>query len=189
MDYGLFEEALVDFFCRQLRDVAVARSRAAAIIRIAQGCDEEIVGGDRGMEIVCPATSPFAEYIEAATAITTLDAFLAERGQKKESKRVPYEIRLPFGGGWLLEVRQAREVQRREAYRLKRRKAVRPPKSRAPEVGLEGTAGAVSGQRDGVPFSATAQAGDLAVQASSDDGAGSEARKQAAREAATEYQA
>ena len=40
MDYGLFEEALVDFFCRQHHDVAVARSRAAAIIRIAKGCDE-----------------------------------------------------------------------------------------------------------------------------------------------------
>ena len=134
MDYGLFEEALVDFFCRQHHDVAVARSRAAAIIRIAQGCDEEIVGGDRGMEIVCPTTIPFAEYIEAATAITTLDAFLAERGQKKEPpKRVPYEIHLPFGGGWLLEVRQEREVRRREAYRLKRRKAARPPKRRPPK--------------------------------------------------------
>ncbi len=79
--------------------------------------------------------------------------------------------------------------KRREAYRLKRRKAARPPKRRAPEVGLEGTAGAVSGQRDGVPFPATAQTEDLAVQASLNDGAGSEARKQAAREAATEYQA
>jgi hypothetical protein len=136
MDYGLFEEALVEFFCRQHLDVTVARSRAAAIIRIAQGCDEEIVGGDRGMEIVCPTTSPFAEYIEAATAITTLDAFLAERGQKKEPpKRAPYEIRLPFGGGWLLEVRQEREAQRREAYRLKRRKAARPPKRRAVRPG------------------------------------------------------
>ena len=134
MDYGLFEEALVDFFCRQHHDVAVARSRAAAIIRLAQGCDEEIVGGDRGMEIVCPTTIPFAEYIEAATAITTLGAFLAERRQKKEpSKRVPYEIRLPFGGGWLLEVRQEREVRRREAYRLKRREAARPPKRQLPK--------------------------------------------------------
>ena len=186
MDYGLFEEALVNFFCRQHHDVEVARSRAAAIIRIAKGCDEEIVGGDRGMELVCPATIPFAEYIEAATAIATLDAFLAEREHKKEPlKRRSYEIRLPFGGGWLLEVRQEREVQRREADRLKRRKAARPPKRRPPEV-LEGTAGAFSGQRDGVPFSVTAQAGDLSVQASSNDDAGSEARNQAAREAATE---
>ena len=61
-------------------------------------------------------------------------------------------VSLEFGGGWLLEVCQEREVQRREAYRLKRRKAARPPKRRAPEVGVEGTAGAVSGQRDGVPF-------------------------------------
>ena len=114
MDYGLFEEALVDFFCRQHHDVEVARSRAAAIIRIAQGCDEEIVGGDRGLELVCPTAIPFAEYIEGATAITTLDAFLAEREQKKEPpNRVPYEIRLPFGGGWLLEVREELEVRRR----------------------------------------------------------------------------
>jgi hypothetical protein len=134
VDYGLFEEALVDFFCRQHHDVAMARSRAAAIIRIAQGCDEEIVGGDRGLEFVCPTTIPFAKYIEGATAITTLDAFLAEREQKKKSpKRVPYEIRLPFGGGWLLEVRQEREVRRREAYRLKRQEAARPPKRRLPK--------------------------------------------------------
>ena len=133
MDYGLFEEALVDFFCRQHHDVEVARSRAAAIIRIAQGCDEEIVGGDRGLELVCPTTIPFAEYIEGATAITTLESFLAEREQKKEPpKRVPYEIRLPFGGGWLLEAREAREV-RREAYRLKRQEAARPPKRRRPK--------------------------------------------------------
>jgi hypothetical protein len=39
---------------------------------------------------------------------------------------VPYEIRLPFGGGWLLEVRRERETKRREAYRLKQ-KASRPP--------------------------------------------------------------
>ena len=128
MDYSMFEEALVDFFCRQDHDVTVARSRAAAIIRIAQGCDEEIVGGDRGMEIVCPTTIPIGEYIEAATAITTLDAFLAERAQTKEPpKRVPYEIRLPFSGGWLLEVRREREAKRREAYRLNRTTA-RPPK-------------------------------------------------------------
>jgi hypothetical protein len=204
MDYGMFEEALVDFFCRQHHDPEVARSRARAIVLIAKGCDEELVGGDRGLEIVlhCSEIIPIAPYIEAARdpyaahdegylAVETLKKFLAERGRKKPEppKRVPYEIRLPFGGGWLLEVRQEREVQRREAYRLKRRNAARPPKRRAPEVGLEGTAGAVSGQRDGVPFSATAQAGDLAVQASSSDGAGSEARKQAAREAATEYQA
>ena len=49
MDYGLFEEALVDFFSRQHHDVVVARSRAAAIIRIAKGCDEEIVGGHRNL--------------------------------------------------------------------------------------------------------------------------------------------
>lgn len=133
MDYGLFEEALVDFFFRQHHDVEVARSRAAAIIRIAQGCDEEIVGGDRGLELVCPTTIPFAEYIEGATAITTLDAFLAEREQKrKPPKRVPYEIRLPFGGGWLLEVRRERETKRREAYRLKRTTA-RPPNRRLPK--------------------------------------------------------
>jgi hypothetical protein len=134
MDYGLFEEALVDFFCRQHHDVAVARSRAAAIIRIAQGCDEEIVGGDRGLELVCSATIPFAEYIEGATAITTLDAFLAEREQKKEPpKPVPYEVCLPFGGGWLLEVRQEREVRRQEEYRLKRRTTAPPPKRRLPK--------------------------------------------------------
>ena len=134
MDYGLFEEALVDFFCRQHHDVEVARSRAAAIIRIAQGCDGEIVGGDRGLELVCPTTIPFAEYIEGATAITTLDAFLAEREQKKEPpKRVPYEVCLPFGGGWLMEVREEREVRRREAYRLKRQDAARPPKRRHPK--------------------------------------------------------
>jgi hypothetical protein len=182
MDYGMFEEALVDFFCRQHHDPEVARSRARAIVLIAKGCDEELVGGDRGLEIVlhCSEIIPIAPYIEAARdpyaahdegylAVETLKKFLAERGRKKPEppKRVPYEIRLPFGGGWLLEVRQEREVQRREAYRLKRRNAARPPKRRAPEVGLEGTAGAVSGQRDGVPFSATAQAGDLAVQASS----------------------
>ena len=40
--------------------------------------------------------------------------------QKKEPKK-PFEIRLPFGGGWLNEVREAREARRREAYRLKRR--------------------------------------------------------------------
>jgi hypothetical protein len=135
MDYGLFEEALVDFFCRQHHDLEVARSRAAAIIRIAQGCDEEIVGGDRGLELGCPSTIPFAEYIEGAAAITTLDAFLAEREQKKgpPPKRMPYEIRLPFGGGWLLEAREEREVRRREAYRLKRRDAARPPKPRLPK--------------------------------------------------------
>ena len=133
MDYGLFEEALVDFFCRQHHDIAVSRSRAAAIIRIAQGCDEEIVGGDRGLEFACPTTISFAEYVEGATAITTLDAFLAEREQKKPPKRVPYEIRLPFGGGWLLEVRQEREVRRREAYRLKRQEAARPLDRRLPK--------------------------------------------------------
>lgn len=134
MDYGLFEEALVDFFCRQHRDIAVARSRAAEVIRIAQGCDEEIVGGDRGLELVCSNTIPFAEYVEGATAISTLDAFLAEREQKKESpKRVPYEVCLPFGGGWLLEVREEREVRRREAYRLKRQDLAQPPKHRHPK--------------------------------------------------------
>lgn len=132
MDYGMFEEALVDFFCRQNRDVAVARSRAAAIIRIAQGCDEEIVGGERGMEIVCPTTIPFGAYIEAATAITTLDAFLAEQEQKKEpSKRVRARstCRLAAGGSWR-SVRSAK-VRRREA-RLKRQEA-RPPKRRLPK--------------------------------------------------------
>ena len=52
MDYGMFEEALVDFFCREHHDVAVARSRAESIIDLAKGCDEELVGGDHGMEIV-----------------------------------------------------------------------------------------------------------------------------------------
>jgi hypothetical protein len=125
----------------------------------------------RKIVLHCSEIIPIAPYIEAARdpyaahderylAVETLKKFLAERGRKKPEppKRVPYEIRLPFGGEWLLEVRQEREVQRREAYRLKRRNAARPPKRRAPEVGLEGTAGAVSGQRDGVPFSATAQA-------------------------------
>ena len=134
MDYGLFEEALLDFFCRQHHDVEVARSRAAAIIRIAQGCDEEIVGGGRGLELVCPTTIPFAEYIEGATATKTLDAFLAEREQRKEPPpRVPYEIRLAFGGGWLLEVRQERETRRRESNRLKQRKVAPPPKRRLPK--------------------------------------------------------
>jgi len=133
MDYGLFEEALVDFFCRHHHDVEVARSRAVAIIRLAKGCDEEIVGGDRGLELVCPPKIPFAEYIEGATAITPLEAFRAEWEQKKPLKRVPYEIRLPFGGGWLLEIREEREVRRQEAYRLKRQEAARPPKRRLPK--------------------------------------------------------
>jgi hypothetical protein len=96
MDYTMFEEALVDFFCRQHHDVAVARSRAASIIDLAKGCDEELVGGDRGMEIVlhCSeiipiapyieytegAKDPHAEYPEGQTALETLEKFLAEGG-------------------------------------------------------------------------------------------------------------
>jgi hypothetical protein len=134
MDYGLFEEALVDFFCRQHHDIAVARSRAAAIIRIAQGLRR----GDRGRRSWLGARLPYHDPLRrirrGATALTTLDAFLAEREQKKKPpKRVPYEIRLPFGGGWLLEVRQEREVRRREAYRLKRQETARPPKRPLPK--------------------------------------------------------
>ena len=79
MDYGMFEEALVDFFARQPHDVEVARSRAAAIIRIAQGCDEEIVGGDRGIEMVCPTIIPLVEYIEGSISCNTIDEYLRER--------------------------------------------------------------------------------------------------------------
>jgi hypothetical protein len=86
MDYGLFEEALTDFFNRMSHDPAVARSRAAAIIRIARSCDEEIVGGDRGMEIVLHCSEiipivPYIEYTEAEVALRTLDAFLEEKGR------------------------------------------------------------------------------------------------------------
>jgi hypothetical protein len=145
MDYGLFEEALVDLFCRQHHDVAVARSRAAAIIRIAKGCDEEIVGGDRGMEIVCPTTTPFAECIEAATAIMTLDAFLAEREQKKEPpKRLPYEIRLPFGRVAPGSPPGARGPTPR-GVPVEPAEGGRAAEAPAPEIEVEGTAGAVSG--------------------------------------------
>ena len=85
--------------------------------------------------MVCPTIIPLAPYIdELEVAVRTLEAFLVERGQKREPpKRMPYEIRLPFGGGWLLEVRKEREVRRREAYRLKRQEAARPPKRRLPK--------------------------------------------------------
>lgn len=43
-----------------------------------------------------------------------------------------FTIRLPWGGGWLREVREAREAARREARRLKR-KAAQPPKRRSPK--------------------------------------------------------
>jgi hypothetical protein len=54
MDFRQFEEALVDFFCRQFHDVEVARSRAQAIIHIAQGCDEEIIGAVSPLPPQCP---------------------------------------------------------------------------------------------------------------------------------------
>lgn len=92
----MFEEALVDFFCREHHDVAVARSRAESIIDLAKGCDEELVGGDHGMEIVLRCSeiipiAPYIEYIEAAKdphagypeaqmALETLEEFLAEGG-------------------------------------------------------------------------------------------------------------
>jgi hypothetical protein len=81
MDYTLFEKALVDFFCRQHHDIEVARSRAAAVVRIAQGCDEEIVGGDRGFELTCPVLQIVPLIDECDVALRTLDAFLEEKGQ------------------------------------------------------------------------------------------------------------
>ena len=82
MDYGMFEEALVDFFARQPHDVEVARSRAAAIIRIAQGCDEEIVGGDRGLVLDCTPPEIVPLIDECDVAIQTLDRYLAEGGTR-----------------------------------------------------------------------------------------------------------
>jgi hypothetical protein len=72
MDYGMFEEALVDFFCRQSHDPAVARSRAAAVIAIAKSCDEEIVG----MTLDC---SPIPLVEECDVALETIAEFLREK--------------------------------------------------------------------------------------------------------------
>ena len=122
MDYGLFEEALVDFFCRQHYDVAVARSRAAAIIRIAQGCDEEIVGGDRGMEIVCPTTIPFAEYIEAAPPSRPSTLFWRNGGRRRSrrsGRHTRSACRLAAGGSW----KSARSARSGAGRRLGRRSA------------------------------------------------------------------
>jgi hypothetical protein len=88
MDYTLFEEELVDYLCRMHHEYAVARSRAAAIIRIAQGCDEQIVGGDRGLEMTCGnllplaplAQDPFSSFDEGALACETVRRFLEEKG-------------------------------------------------------------------------------------------------------------
>jgi hypothetical protein len=46
---------------------------------------------------------------------------------------VQYEIRLPLGGGCLVEVGVAREARRRVASGLKRLEAARPPKRRLPK--------------------------------------------------------
>jgi hypothetical protein len=82
MDYGMFEEALVDFFCRQSHDPAVARSRAAAVIAIAKSCDEEIVG----MTLACDEVIPLAPFVdphiswdEGQKMLDTIEKFLKER--------------------------------------------------------------------------------------------------------------
>ena len=81
MDYHMFEEALVDFFCRQEHDVAVARSRAAAIVHIARRCDEEIVGGDGSLVLDCSPLQivPLIEVEEGDVALDTLAKFNRER--------------------------------------------------------------------------------------------------------------
>jgi hypothetical protein len=105
MDYGLFEEALVDFFCRQDHDVAVARSRAAAIIHIAQGCDEQIVGGDRGIEMVCPRIITIAPTIEVEEADVALDT-LAKFNQERQRLTVDLDAPENSGGRWLRKPRR-----------------------------------------------------------------------------------
>jgi hypothetical protein len=81
MDYGMFTEQLVDLFVRLHHDVAVARPRAQAIIRIAQGCDEEIVGGDRGLVLDCTPVQIVPLIDECDVAVETVTKFNQERQQ------------------------------------------------------------------------------------------------------------
>ena len=122
MDYGMFEEALVDFFCRQHHNVAVARSRAAAIIRIAQGCDEEIVGGDRGLVLDCTPPEIVPLIDECDVAIQTLDRYLAEgRQPKKKPLTIDFNDPALTGGKWLQPIRDAAEKIRRAALNQARK--------------------------------------------------------------------
>ena len=81
MDYGMLEEALTDYFARLHHGAAVARSRAMAVIEIAKQCDEEIVGGHRGFELVCPVLQIVPLIDECDVALRTLDALLEEKVQ------------------------------------------------------------------------------------------------------------
>ena len=112
MDYGMFEEALVDFFCRQHHDPATARSRAQAIIHIAQGCDEEIVGGDRGLVLDCTPLQIRPLIEEGDIAIATVRKF-------NQRKKLVLDLTSPenMGGRWLQPLRDAAEKLRRAALK------------------------------------------------------------------------
>jgi hypothetical protein len=121
MDYGMFEEALVDFFARQHHDVAVARSRAAAIVRIAKGCDEEHVG----IVLDCSPLNLVADLIveEAGFQEGTLAVETVTRFNQRRRRKLVIDFNDPSlqGGGWLQPLRDAAEKIRRDAVKAARK--------------------------------------------------------------------
>lgn len=81
MDYHMLEEQLADYFSRLAHDPAIARLRAQAVIVIAKQCDEDLVGGDRGLTLDCSPLQirPTIEVEEGDIAIATLQKFNQER--------------------------------------------------------------------------------------------------------------
>jgi hypothetical protein len=104
MDYTLFEEELVDYLCRMHHEYAVARSRAQAIIKIAKGCDEELVGAALACDEVIPLApyaDPFSTWPEGALAVETITRFNQEKWEERRKLTIDLNDDEHAGGSWL----------------------------------------------------------------------------------------